>query len=165
MSSHRVLIAKFAFGERLSSHRAHTAKAMAACRSRRTTSRRPRVSPGRAFCTASSTELVECVMPAHARLLARSSGSTASCLDCLVAALQDLPRRRTPPRALQMSRRGSRGAARLFGIAFGTALDACRSLRGTGICMLSVEHACTRACKHERHAQNCYCYDLVSTTM
>jgi hypothetical protein len=101
------------------------------------------VSPGRAFCTASSTELVECVMPAHARLLARSSGSTASCLDCLVAALQDLPRRRTPPRALQMSRRGSRGAARLFGIAFGTALDACRSLRGTGIlvCCLWNTHA------------------------
>jgi hypothetical protein len=111
---------------------------MAACRSRRTTSRRPRVSPGRAFCTASSTELVECVMPAHARLLARSSGSTASCLDCLVAALQDLPRRRTPPRALQMSRRGSRGAAGLLGIACGTDLDVCRSLRGTRICALSV---------------------------
>jgi hypothetical protein len=44
------------------------------------------VSPGRDFCTASSTELVECVIPAHARLLARSSGSTASCLGCLAAA-------------------------------------------------------------------------------
>jgi hypothetical protein len=138
---------------------------MEACRLRLPTSRRPRASPGRAFCTASSTEAVECVVLAHLRLLARSNGTTASCLDCLAAALQDLPRRRTPLRALQMSRRGSRGAASLFGITFGTALDACRSLRGTGICMLSVEHACTRAYKHERHAQNCYCCDLVSTTM
>jgi len=48
------------------------------------------VSLGRAFCTASSTEAVECTMPAHVRLLAGSTGSTASFLDCLAAALQDL---------------------------------------------------------------------------
>ena len=45
----------------------------------------------------------------------------------------------TPPRALETSRRGSRGAAGLFGIACGTDLDACRSLRGTRICALSVD--------------------------
>ena len=36
--------------------------------------------------------------------LAGSTGSTASFLDCLAAALQDLLRRHTPPQALQMSR-------------------------------------------------------------
>ena len=112
---------------------------MEACRSRCTTSRRPHASPGRAFCAASSTRVVECMILAHVRLLASSTGSTASCLDCLAAALQDLPRRRTPAQGLQMSRRGSRGAAGLFGIACGTDLDACRSLRGTRICALSVD--------------------------
>ena len=111
---------------------------MEACRSRCTTSRRPHASPGRAFCAASSTRVVECMILAHVRLLASSTGSTASCLDCLAAALQDLPRRRTPAQGLQMSRRGSRGAAGLFGIACGTDLDACRSLRGTRTCALSV---------------------------
>ena len=76
---------------------------------------------------------------AHLRLLAGRTGSTASFLDCLAAALQILVRRHTPPRGLQMSRRGSRGAAGLFGIACGTDLDVCRSLRGTRICALSVD--------------------------
>jgi hypothetical protein len=51
-------------------------------------------------------------MPAHVRLLAGSTGSTASLLlpgpDCLAAALQILVRRHTPPRGLQMSRRTPR---------------------------------------------------------
>ena len=68
--------------------------------------------------------------------------------DRLDGVLPGLPRRcaarsaeaaRTPPRALETSRRGSRGAAGLFGIACGTDLDACRSLRGTRICALSVD--------------------------
>jgi hypothetical protein len=112
--------------------------AMSACRSPPPTSWRPHASPVRVCCAASSTRVVECMMPAHARLLAGSTGSTASCLDCLAAALQILVRRHTPPRGLQMSRRGSRGAAGLFGIACGTDLDVCRSLRGTRICALSV---------------------------
>ena len=99
----------------------------------------PCVSLGRAFCAIPSTRCVKRMVLAHLRLLAGRTGSTASCLDCLAAALQDLPRRRTPPRALEMSRRGSRGAAGWFGIAFGTDLDACRSLRGTRICALSVD--------------------------
>ena len=112
---------------------------MAACRSRPPTSRRPRAGPGRALCAVPSTSVVECMVLELLRLLAGRTGSTASCLDCLAAALQDLPRRRTPPRALETSRRGSRGAAGLFGIACGTDLDACRSLRGTRICALSVD--------------------------
>ena len=112
---------------------------MAACRSRPPTSRRPRAGPGRAFCAVPSTSVVECMVLELLRLLAGRTGSTASFLDCLAAALQDLPRRRTPPRALETSRRGSRGAAGLFGIACGTDLDACRSLRGTRICALSVD--------------------------
>ena len=48
------------------------------------------------------------MMPAHVRLLTGSTGSTASFLDCLAAALQDLLRRHTPPQALQMSRSGQR---------------------------------------------------------
>ena len=98
------------------------------------------VSLGRAFCTASSTEATKCMLPAHLRLLAGSTGSTASFLDCLAAALQDLLRRHTPPQALHMSRRGSRGAARVLCIGFSTASDACRSLRGSWyICVLSVD--------------------------
>ena len=99
----------------------------------------PRAGPGRALCAVPSTSVVECMVLELLRLLAGRTGSTASCLDCLAAALQDLPRQRTPPRALETSRRGSRGAAGLFGIACGTDLDACRSLRGTRICALSVD--------------------------
>ena len=49
-------------------------------------------------------------------------------------------RRHTPPQALHMSRRGSRGAARVLCIGFSTASDACRSLRGSWyLCFLSVD--------------------------
>ena len=99
----------------------------------------PCVSLRRAFCTASSTEAVECMMLAHLRLLPGSIGSTASFLDCLAAALQDLLRRHTPPQGLQMSRRGTLGAARVLCNGFSTASDACRSLRGIWFCVLSVD--------------------------
>ena len=110
--------------------------------------------PGASFCTASSTEAVECMMPAHVRLLAGSTGSTASFLDCLAAALQDLLRRHTPPQALHMSRRGSRGAARVLCIGFSTASDVCRSLRGPWYLCFVCGHTCNRACGEEHRDKN-----------
>ena len=80
------------------------------------------------------------MMPAHVRLLAGSTGSTASFLDCLAAALQDLLRRHTPPQALQMSRRGSRGAARVLCILGSVLLPMCVVRCAVhGICVLSVD--------------------------
>ena len=80
------------------------------------------------------------MMPAHVRLLACSTGSTASFLDCLAAALQDLLRRHTPPQALQMSRRGSRGAARVLCILGSVLLPMCVVRCAVhGICVLSVD--------------------------
>ena len=81
------------------------------------------------------------MMPAHVRLLAGSTGSTASFLDCLAAALQDLLRRHTPPQALlQMSRRGSRGAARVLCILGSVLLPMCVVRCAVhGICVSSVD--------------------------
>ena len=105
------------------------------------------------------------MMPAHVRLLAGSTGSTASFLDCLAAALQDLLRRHTPPQALHMSRRGSRGAARVLCIGFSTASDACRSLRGSWYLCFVCGHACKCACGEEHRDENSDRDDLVSSTM
>ena len=138
---------------------------MKACPLRSRASLWPRASPGRAFCAATSTEPVECMMPAHVRLLAGSTGSTASFLDCLAAALQDLPRRRTLPRALQMSRRGSRGAARLLCNGFCTGSGACRSLRGPWYLCFVCGLACRCTCGEERSNENSDHNDLVSSTM
>ena len=80
------------------------------------------------------------MMPAHVRLLAGSTGSTASFLDCLAAALQDLLRRHTPPQALQMSHRGSCGAARVLCILGSVLLPMCVVRCAVhGICVLSVD--------------------------
>ena len=80
------------------------------------------------------------MMPAHVRLLAGSTGSTASFLDCLAAALQDLLRRHTPPQALRMSPRGSRGVARVLCILGSVLLPMCVVRCAVhGICVLSVD--------------------------
>ena len=128
-------------------------------------SSRPCVSLGRAFCAIPSTRCVKRMVLAHLRLLAGRTGSTASFLDCLAAALQDLPRRRMLPRALQMSRRGSRGAARLLCNGFCTGSGACRSLRGPWYLCFVCGLACRHTCGEERSDENSDHNDLVSSTM
>ena len=107
------------------------------------------------------------MMPAHVRLLAGSTGSTASFLDCLAArALQDLLRRHTPPQALQMSRRGSRGATRVLCILGSVLLPMCVVRCAVhGICVLSVDTRAIVLVEKSDRDKNSDRDDLVSSTM